>query len=151
MIRLFARVRLPEKLMLLAVGRLTSAGKIVRYPPTPWGTTVTFAEIACAFAGTPHCPATVKSLVDTPASDGPPNGPAVVRVSITRQGVSVLKPAPAVPDPGVGVAVGVRVGVGVAVRAAVGVLVGVGVEVSPGVAIGVWVEVGVALGATVGV
>ncbi len=117
--------------------------------------------MATAFAesGIPQRPATGKLRTVLAESAGPPDGPSGLRVSATRQGATVKKPAPAGPLVGVGVLVGVLVGVavgvlvgvlvGVPVSVAVGVFVGVGVAVLVGVFVGVFV--GVSVGVFVGV
>src|ERR1019366_10472374 len=65
------------------------AGHVVRKPRTPGGTTVMLKEYAWAVAGIPQGLAgTGMSRATAGASDGPPNGPAALRVSAMRQGVT---------------------------------------------------------------
>ena len=92
---------------------------------------------AVAEDGTPQRPATGKLRTVLAESAGPPETPLGLRVSATRHGCTVKKPAPA--GPAVGVGVGVFVGV------AVGVLVGLVDGVGVGVPVGVCVEVFVGL------
>ena len=77
-----------------------------------------FTERVFAAAGTPQEPVSVKVREAPAPRAGPPRGPAALRVSRMRQGVSVKNTAP-LDDVTVGVAVGVavgRIGVGVNVR-----------------------------------
>src|SRR5512140_1390443 len=124
---------------------------MTRSPPADGATTVMFAETVRAAAGTPHDPVRTNVRAAPAPSAGPPRGPAALRVSTRRQGVTVKNVVPAIPTVGVGVGVGVRVGVGVGVG--VGVVAGgrVGVGVSVGVGVAVGVAVGVRVGAGVGV
>src|SRR5512140_1095494 len=134
---------------------------MTRSPPADGATTVMFAETVRAAAGTPHDPVRTNVRAAPAPSAGPPRGPAALRVSTRRQGVTVKNVVPAIPTVGVGVGVGVRVGVGVGVGVGVmaggrvtvkvGVTVGVGVGVPVGAAVGVGVRVGVEVAVAVGV
>src|SRR6266498_1581217 len=83
--------------------------------------------IAVAVGGRKHWLMTTKVRLLPPVSDGPPRGPAGLRVSTIRQGVNVWNDVPTI-DGGVGV--GVTVGVGDADPVGVGVGVGDGVGVA---------------------
>src|SRR5579863_6683029 len=66
------------------------AGQAVMYPKVgPLGRAAKFKEYACALAGTPHELAWIgNDRVLCAARLGPPNGPAALRVSATRHGLS---------------------------------------------------------------
>lgn len=83
-----ARTFFAEKLMVLEAGRTRLPGYKVRYPVAP-GTTVTFAEIDTAEVGTPHEEVSVNRRVPNGGREGPASAPAALRVSTSRQGVSV--------------------------------------------------------------
>src|SRR6202521_1038532 len=71
-------------------GRDCPAGQAVMNPNVgPFGTAAKFKEYACAAAGTPHELARIgNARVLWAVRLGPPNGPAALRVSATRHGVS---------------------------------------------------------------
>src|ERR1700674_3936022 len=71
-------------------GWVCPAGHAVRKPKDgPFGTAAKFSEYACALAGSPHGLARIgNERVPCPVRLGPPNGPAALRVSATRHGVS---------------------------------------------------------------
>src|SRR5450432_3829992 len=70
-------------------GRGCPLGQMAKYPRRPDGTTVTFNEYARAVTGTPQLlEGMTKSRLLPPAIAGPPKGPAALRVSATRQGVT---------------------------------------------------------------
>src|ERR1019366_6164173 len=85
---LFARVLPARKLTVEASGCAIPAGKTMRSPCAVGFTTVTFAETATAPEGTPHVFVRTNVRCAAPPRDGPPRGPAVLRVSRRRQGVS---------------------------------------------------------------
>ena len=125
-------------------------GYIVRKPgPSVGITATTFSDTAFAPGGIPHCPMNTNVRDACAARAGPPQGPAGLRVSMTRHGGNVKKLFAS--------GLGVGVGVGVAVGAPVGVLVGVGVggggvgTVGVALGVGVGVMTGVWLGVLVGV
>src|SRR5512141_56925 len=124
---------------------------MTRSPPADGATTVMFAETVRAAAGTPHDPVRTNVRAAPAPSAGPPRGPAALRVSTRRQGVTVKNVVPAIPTVGVGVGVGGRGGVGVGVGVGVmpGGRVGVAVRVGVGVGVGVAVKVRVGVGVTV--
>src|SRR6266851_3447659 len=62
-----------------------------RSPAAAGAVTVTFADTATAPAGMPQVPVTTKLRSAPAAREGPPRGPAGLRVSSTRQGVRVWK------------------------------------------------------------
>src|SRR5207249_6298082 len=129
---LFARTAPRRKLIALVGGMASPAGKTRRSPTSVGETTVRLRATAFADDGIEQRPATGNVRRAPAASDGPPEGPAALRVSATRQGLTVKNPSGCV---GVGVFVGVPLGtVGVEVGVAVGVLVGGG-----GVGVGVGV------------
>src|SRR5579863_1483138 len=66
------------------------AGHAVMYPKVgPFGTAAKLKEYACAVAGSPHELARIgNERVLSAARLGPPNGPAALRVSAMRHGVS---------------------------------------------------------------
>ena len=70
-------------------GCVCPAGHVVRKASGPAGTTVMFSEYAWAAAGIPQVAlGMAKDRVCPPAIDGPPNGPAGIRVSAMRQGAT---------------------------------------------------------------
>lgn len=87
-IALFARTCPVEKVRLLVPGLTPSPGYKLMNPEPP-ATTVTLTEMETAEAGMPHMDVTVKSRVAFGCRAGPPSGPFALRVSMTRQGVSV--------------------------------------------------------------
>src|SRR5512143_306174 len=70
--------------------RSTPPGPTCSDPAAPGLTAVTFALTETASGGTPHFPLTVKTRVPLAGSAGPPEGPAGLRVSRTRQGGSAV-------------------------------------------------------------
>src|SRR5271156_3023551 len=87
----FALVRPSGEFKVDTAGCPSPSGQIVRCPSGPGGTTVTFSEYATAVLGIPeHGPEGMAKLrVWLAASSGPPKGPSALRVSTTRQGVTV--------------------------------------------------------------
>src|ERR1019366_2220532 len=90
MIAAFALTRPSREFSVETGGRDCPLGQMVKYPSiSPCGTTVTFNEYACAVDGIPHALAGMtKSRLLPPSIAGPPKGPAGLRVSATRQGVT---------------------------------------------------------------
>ena len=95
---LFARVLWTPKLMAVAVGihaDAVSPGQTRRFPAAPVWVTVRFTATARAVAGTLQTPAIGKTRLEGPvARAGPPQVPAALRVSITRQGATVRRLVP---------------------------------------------------------
>src|SRR5690242_2584970 len=77
----------PSEFSVETTGCGSPVGQIVRYPSFESGTTVTFSEYAAALGGTTQFVLGRKLRVWPAAIFGPP---ASVRVSTTRQGVTVL-------------------------------------------------------------
>src|SRR5690242_6417328 len=133
-----ARVLPWRKLIVLDCGMARPAGKTRRSPKSVGETTVRFRATAFAVDGIEQRFATGNVRIEPAASAGPPEGPAALRVSAKRQGLTVKNPCCCV---GVGVVVGgplgtVGVGVGVGDGVLVGVLVGGDVGVRVGVLVG---------------
>ncbi len=149
-IALFARTMPTRKLIALASGAAPPAGYTRKSPASLGVTTAMMIATAVAEGGIPQRPATGKLRTVLAESAGPPEGPSGLRVSATRHGATVKRPAPRGP-PGVGVLVGVGVGVPVGVFEGVGVEVGVCVPVGVSVGVLVGVFVGVFVGVCVGV
>ncbi len=151
-IALFALTMPGRKLIALAKGAAPPAGYKRKSPWSLGVTTAMMIATAVAEDGIPQRPATGKVRTVLADSAGPPEGPSGLRVSATRHGATVKRPAPTRP-PGVGVLVGVSVGVavGVGVSVPVGVGLGVLVGVSVGVLVGVFEGVGDGVGVRVGV
>ena len=65
---------------------------MLRKPSRPGGTAVTFREYACAELGMLQRLCGIANVrVAPPAMVGPPKGPAALRVSATRHGVTAMK------------------------------------------------------------
>src|SRR5258707_15648145 len=77
--------------MALEMGAGLPAGYSRRSPKSVSPTTVTMRAIAVAVDGIPQTPVTGKLRIVLAASAGPPEGPTGLRVSATRQGVTVKK------------------------------------------------------------
>src|ERR1035438_9776961 len=93
-------MRPSSELSVEATGRDCPAGHTVRYPSVVVGTTATLREYASAVEGMPQALVRMlKSRLDPPVMLGPPNGPAAVRVSATRQAVTGMKRSPLAPAP----------------------------------------------------
>jgi hypothetical protein len=75
-------------------------GNAVRNPSGPWGTTVIFNAYACAVVGIPHALLGMANALAAawPCRKGAPNGPAGLRVSAMRQGVTGTKLKPVIVD-----------------------------------------------------
>jgi hypothetical protein len=86
---LLARMTPLVKFTELVIGAGTPAGKHRRSPAADGRKTARLMATAFAADGIPHRPATGKVLVVPAASAGPPEGPTGLRVSITRQGLTV--------------------------------------------------------------
>jgi hypothetical protein len=71
-------------------------GNAVRNPSGPCGTTVIFSAYACAVVGIPQALLGMANALPAawPCRKGPPNGPAGLRVSAMRQGVTGTKLKP---------------------------------------------------------
>src|SRR5258708_6221731 len=91
MMALFARAFWTEKLIALEVGGGLPAGYSRRSPESVSSTTVTMRATALAMDGIPQTPVTGKLRFVLAPSAGPPEGPTGLRVSATRQGVTVKK------------------------------------------------------------
>jgi hypothetical protein len=86
----------PSEFRFEAKGRGCPQGKAVKNPSTPCGTTVIFNAYACAVFGIPQALlGTANALAAAcPCRKGPPNGPAGLRVSAIRHGVTGTKLKP---------------------------------------------------------
>src|SRR5439155_13552472 len=91
MTALLARTTPARKLMALANGMGSPAGKTRRSPAVAGPTTARLIATAEAVDGIPQRPETGKTRAAPAASAGPPEVPAGPRVSATRQGVTVKK------------------------------------------------------------
>src|SRR3954447_8052408 len=91
-----ALVRPSMELRLDASGCGCPQGKAVKNPSGPRGTTVIFSEYACAVFGIPQALLGIANALAAalPCRNGPPNGPAGLRVSAMRQGVTGTKLSP---------------------------------------------------------
>src|SRR5438132_1707374 len=86
---LLARTLFATKLMVLEPGAGPPVGYSRKSPKSVSWVTVTLMAIALASEGIPQSPAAGKLRVVLAARAGPPEGPGALRVSATRQGVSV--------------------------------------------------------------
>src|SRR2546427_5486843 len=89
MMALLARTLFAAKLMVLEPGGGPPVGYSRKSPRSVSRTTVTLMAIALASVGIPQIPAAGKLRVVLAPRAGPPEGPGGLRVSATRQGVSV--------------------------------------------------------------
>src|SRR6266850_4329630 len=95
MMALLARGSFARKLMVLVPGTGPPVGYSRKSPTSVSPTTVTLIAIALASAGIPQRPTAGKLREVFAARAGPPEGPAGLRVSATRQGVNVKNLPPA--------------------------------------------------------
>src|SRR6266542_1331668 len=98
MIALLARVWPGRQFMTETRGRPTPAGKTRRSPRAVGWVTVKLNAIALVPGGMPHWLAMTKVRSALAASAGPPYGPAGLRVSATRHGVTVKNCVPVTGD-----------------------------------------------------
>src|SRR5712664_1699568 len=91
MMALLARTFCTAKLMALEMGAGLPAGYSRRSPKSVSPTTVTMRAIAVAVDGIPQMPVTGKLWIVLAPSAGRPEGRTELRVSATRQGVTVKK------------------------------------------------------------
>jgi hypothetical protein len=91
-----ALTRPSMELRLDASGCGCPQGNAVRNPSGPCGTTVMFSAYACAVFGIPQALLGMANALPAawPCRKGPPNGPAGLRVSAMRQGVTGTKLKP---------------------------------------------------------
>src|SRR5437899_492342 len=85
----------PSELSVEVAGRSCPHGYIVKKASFAFGTTVTLMEYASAVAGIPQALlGTLNPRLECPPKNGPPKGPAGLRVSAIRQGVTGTKRRP---------------------------------------------------------
>src|ERR1700690_3373098 len=90
-----APTRPPNEFRVETTGRGSPAGHRLRNESSPLGTAVTLREYAAAVGGMlPPLGGSGKVRMPWPPRLGPPKGPASLRVSATRQGVTGTNCAP---------------------------------------------------------
>src|SRR5216684_2022725 len=99
MIAEFPLMRPSRELRVDTKGCACPVGQTVRYASELWGATVTFSAYAWALEGMLQELFEIAKLREVPpARNGPPNGPAGLRVSATRQDVTGTNMSPCCPD-----------------------------------------------------